>query len=158
MTESFEDCDWLVDQEGNKRALLRVGFIISLHFEITGIIVSFFTILFLSLSHTHTHTHTHYMCIYIFLIFIYHADILNVFYKKWIATQYSSESAVRYRPKSSLLHSFIFPVAKCVNVVITSISGAMAFQRGVWYWCPVSGVSMSLIRSVTNIIPARSNM
>ncbi len=32
MTQSFEDCDWLVVQEGNERALLRVGFIISLHF------------------------------------------------------------------------------------------------------------------------------
>ncbi len=31
--QSFEDCDWLVVQEGNKRALL--GSIISLHFEIT---------------------------------------------------------------------------------------------------------------------------
>ncbi len=38
------------------------------------------------------------------------------------------------RPKSSLLHSCIVPDAKYVNVVnveITSISGAMAFQRGV---------------------------
>ncbi len=35
MTPSFEDCDWLVVQEGNKRTFLRVGFIISLHFEIT---------------------------------------------------------------------------------------------------------------------------
>ncbi len=54
-----------------------------------------------------------------------------------------------------MLHSCIFPVAKyvnVVNVVITSISGAMAFQRG------VGDVSMSLIRSVTNMIPARSNV
>ncbi len=56
------------------------------------------------------------------------------------------------RPKSSLLQSCIFPVAKYVNVVITSISGAMALQRG------VGDVSMSLIRSVTNMIPARSNV
>ncbi len=52
------------------------------------------------------------------------------------------------RPKSSLLHSCIFPVAKyvnVVNVVITSISGAMAFLRG------VGDVNMSLIRSVTNM-------
>ncbi len=65
MTQSFEDCDWLVVQEGNKRALLRVEFIISLHFETTGVI---FPVLpySLSLSHsnTHTHTHTHYICIY----------------------------------------------------------------------------------------------
>ncbi len=33
----FEDCDWLVVQE-EVRALLRVGFIISLHFEITSVI------------------------------------------------------------------------------------------------------------------------
>ncbi len=49
-----------------------------------------------------------------------------------------------YRPKSSLLHSCIFPVAKyvnVVNVVITSISGAMAFLRG------VGDVSVSLVRS-----------
>ncbi len=60
MTRSFEDCDWLVVQEGNKRALLRVGSIISLHFEIKGV---FFPVLSYSLSHTHTHTH--YICIYI---------------------------------------------------------------------------------------------
>ncbi len=34
--QSFKDYDWLVVQEGNKRALL--GFIISLHFEITCVI------------------------------------------------------------------------------------------------------------------------
>ncbi len=64
MTQSFEDCDWLVVQEGNERALLRVGFIISLHFEITSVI---FPVLPYSLSlmrahtrtHAHTHTHTH---------------------------------------------------------------------------------------------------
>ncbi len=59
MTQSFEDCDWLVVQEGNKRALLRVGFIISRHFEITGVI---FTVLLY--SHSHTHTHTHNICIF----------------------------------------------------------------------------------------------
>ncbi len=37
MTQSFEDCDWLVVQEGSKSAL-RVGLIISLHFEITSVI------------------------------------------------------------------------------------------------------------------------
>ncbi len=55
------------------------------------------------------------------------------------------------RPKSSLLHSCIFQVAKyvnVVNVVITSISGAMAFLRG------VGDVSVSLVRSVKNMIPA----
>ncbi len=63
MTQSFEDCDWLVVQEGNKRVLLRVGFIISLHFEITGLILPFYRpfslplSLSLSLSHSHTHTH-----------------------------------------------------------------------------------------------------
>ncbi len=25
MTQCFEDCDWLVVQEGNKKAILRVG-------------------------------------------------------------------------------------------------------------------------------------
>ncbi len=60
MTQSFEDCDWLVVQGGNKRALLRVGFIISLHFEITGVIfhvLLYFLFLSLSLSLSHTHTH-----------------------------------------------------------------------------------------------------
>ncbi len=52
MTQSFEDCDWLVVQEGNKRALL--GSIISLHFEITCVI---FPVLPYSLSHTDTHIH-----------------------------------------------------------------------------------------------------
>ncbi len=80
-TQSFEDCDWLVVQKGNKIAPLRVQSIISFHFETTGIVAN---------------------------------------------------------------HSCIFPVAKYVNVVITSISGTMAFQRR---------VSMSLIRSVTNMIP-----
>ncbi len=50
MTQSFEDSDWFVVQEGNKRALLRVGFIISLHFEITGLI-------FPVLPYSHTHTY-----------------------------------------------------------------------------------------------------
>ncbi len=60
MTQSFEDCDWLVVQEGNERVLLRVEFIIHLHFEITGVIFPVLPYsLSLSLSHTHTHTHTH---------------------------------------------------------------------------------------------------
>ncbi len=86
MTRSFEDCDWLVVQEGNKRALLRVGSIISLHFEIKGVIfpvLSYSLSLSLSLSHTHTHTHTHTLYMYIYSLFcIYHAVILNVFYRK----------------------------------------------------------------------------
>ncbi len=56
MTQSFEDCDWLVVQEGNKRALLRVGFIISLHFEIIGKlfpVLPYSLSLSLSLAHTH---------------------------------------------------------------------------------------------------------
>ncbi len=64
MTWSFEDCDWLVVQEGNKRALLRVGSIISLHFEITG---SCFIVLSFSLALSLSPTHTLYM--YIFFIF-----------------------------------------------------------------------------------------
>ncbi len=78
MTQSFEDCDWLVVQEGTKRALLRVGSIISLHFEITGVI-------FPVLLYSHSHTHTIYIYIYIFFFlffFIYHAVILNIFYRK----------------------------------------------------------------------------
>ncbi len=76
MTQSFEDYDWLVVQEGNNGALLRVGFIISLHFEITGVIfpvLPYSLALSLSLSRTHT--------LYS-LFFIYHAVILNVFYRK----------------------------------------------------------------------------
>ncbi len=78
MTQSFEDCDWLVVQEGNERALLRVGFIISLHFEITSVI---FPVLPYSLSlarartHTHarahTHTHTHYILYFLFTMLSY---------------------------------------------------------------------------------------
>ncbi len=81
-------------------------------------------------------------------------------------TKYSSESAINGyaislliegcdRPKSSLLHSCIFPVTKYVNVVnveITSISGAMAFL------CGDRDVSVSLINSVTNMILAQYNM
>ncbi len=69
MTQSFEDCDWLVVQEGNKRALLRVGSIISLHFEITGVI---FPVLPYShsLSLFHTHTHTHIICTYILYFYL----------------------------------------------------------------------------------------
>ncbi len=74
MTQSFEDCDWLVVQEGNKRVLLRVGYIISLHFEITGII---FPVLPYSLSLSRTRTRTLYS-----LFFIYHAVILNIFHRK----------------------------------------------------------------------------
>ncbi len=81
MTQSFEDCDWLVFQEGNKRALLRVVFFISLHFEITSVI---FSVLPLSLALSLTHTHIIYVYIYIYILyfFIYHAVILNVFYRK----------------------------------------------------------------------------
>ncbi len=70
MTQSFEDCDWLVVQEGNKRALLRVESIISLHFEITGVI---FPVLpySLSLSRARTHTHTHYILYFLFTMLSY---------------------------------------------------------------------------------------
>ncbi len=74
MTQSFENCDWLVVQEGNERALLRVGFIISLHFEITSVI---FPVLPYSLSlsrahtRTHTHTHTHYILYFLFTMLSY---------------------------------------------------------------------------------------
>ncbi len=67
MTQSFEDCDWLVVQEGNKRALLRVGFILSLHFEITGVI---FPVLPFSLSITHS--------IYMYIYSLFFIYILNV--------------------------------------------------------------------------------
>ncbi len=78
MKQSFEDCDWLVVQEGNKRALLRVGFIISLHFEITSLI---FPVLPYSLSlslsrarahaHGHAHTQTHYIPHFLFTMLSY---------------------------------------------------------------------------------------
>ncbi len=77
MTQSFENCDWLVVQEGNKSALLRVGFIISLHFEITGVILLFYHTVSLSLSLSLSLTHI--MYVYIFFIFYLHAVILNVF-------------------------------------------------------------------------------
>ncbi len=72
MTQSFEDCDWLVVQEGNKRALLRIGLILSLHFEIIGVIfpvLPYSLSLSLPLSLSHTHTHTHIIYVYIFFIF-----------------------------------------------------------------------------------------
>ncbi len=56
MTQSFKDCDWLVVQEENKRALLRVGSIISLHFEIRGVscfTVYIFFIFYLPCCHTY---------------------------------------------------------------------------------------------------------
>ncbi len=46
--QSFEDCDWSVVEEGNKRALL--GSIICLRFEITCVA---FPVLPYSVSHTH---------------------------------------------------------------------------------------------------------
>ncbi len=61
--QSFEDCDLLVIQEGNKRALL--GSIISLHFEITCVI---FPVLPYSLSHRHTH-----------IIYVYTGPEVNFF-------------------------------------------------------------------------------
>ncbi len=62
MTQSFEDCDWLGVQEGNKRALL--GSIISLHFEITFVI---FPLLPYSLSHTDTHI----IYVYMYSLFLF---------------------------------------------------------------------------------------
>ena len=56
------------------------------------------------------------------------------------------------RPKSSLLHCCIFPVAKYLSVVITFILGGNAL----WRW--VGEVSASLMRSTTIVIPARSNL
>ncbi len=83
MTRSFEDCDWLVVQEGSKSAL-RVGLLYAFTLKLQAYF-SCFTVLSLSLSlslsraraHAHTHTHTLYS-----LFFIYHAVILNVFYRK----------------------------------------------------------------------------
>ncbi len=69
MTQSLEDCDWLVVQEGNKRALLRVVFIISLHFEITGVI---FPVLPYSLSLIHTHI------IYVYIFFIFYLPCCHI--------------------------------------------------------------------------------
>ncbi len=57
MTQSFEDCDWLVVQEGNKRALL--GSIISPHFEMTYVISPV-----LPYSLSHTDTYIIYVCIF----------------------------------------------------------------------------------------------
>ncbi len=136
MTQSSEDCDWLVVQEGNKRGLL--GSIISLHFEITCVI---FPVLPYSLSHRHTH----YICIYNFLLFTMLSYLI-------VLGNEQRHYKCCNRPKSSLLHSCIFPVAIYVNVEITSISGAIAFLHGVW------DVSVSLIRSVTNMILAQSNV
>ncbi len=60
MTQFFEDCDWLVVQEGNKRALL--GPIISLHFEITCVL---FPVLRYSLKQTHI------LNMYIYIMYFY---------------------------------------------------------------------------------------
>jgi len=60
------------------------------------------------------------------------------------------QKVVSDRPKSLLLYC-IFSLAKYL-VVITVFSGVKAFLR-----C-VGDVSMSLIRSVTNMIPARSHL
>ncbi len=55
---------WLSKKE--IKALLRVGSIISLHFEIKGFL--FYRTLSLSLSHTHTH---YIQYVYIFFIFLF---------------------------------------------------------------------------------------
>ena len=55
-------------------------------------------------------------------------------------------------PKSSLLHNCIFPVARYLNVKITLSSA----DRDLFL--PVGLVITSLIKSVTNMIPARSNL
>ncbi len=139
MTQSFEDCDWLVVQEGNKRALLRVGFIISLHFEI-------YRTLSLSLSHTH------YICIYI----LYFLFTMLSYLMYFIGNEQRHNKVLKVLEQTQIiaaakLHFFQLP-NMLVNVVITSISGAMAFLRS------VRDVSVSLVRSVTNTIPARSNV
>ncbi len=102
MTYSFEDCDWLVVQEGNKRALLRVGFIISLHIEITGVILP---VLPNSLALTHI--------IYVYIFFFYHAVILKCC----------------NRPKSLLLHSCIFSIFSIFQCSDYIHSGTMEFQH-----------------------------
>ncbi len=84
MTRSFEDCDWLVVQEEDKRVLLRVGYKLSLRNYRCNF--SCFTV-----NYRVTLSHTHYICSYIYsLFFIYHAVIFNIFYRKWTG----SESAV----------------------------------------------------------------
>ncbi len=118
---------WLSKKEIKEH--LRFGFIISLRFEITGVIFPVFN---RTLSLTHSRTHT----IYVYILFTMLSYLT-----------YFIENKQRHkccnRPKSSLLYNCISLVAKYVNVVITSISGAMAFLRSVW------DVSMSLICSVT---------
>ncbi len=148
MTQSFEDCEWLVVQEGNKSALLRVGFIISLHFEITGVI---FPVLPYSLSLSHTYIHITY--VYIFFFFFTMLSYLTYF----IGNEQRHNKVLKVLSGTDPNHrcSIVAHFAKyvnVVNVVITSISDAMAFLRG------VGDVSMSLIRSVTNMILARSNV
>lgn len=56
-----------------------------------------------------------------------------------------------HRPKSSLLHCHIFPVAKHFSVVMTFILGGIALLR----WVEVSA---SLMRSTTNMILAQSSL
>ncbi len=108
---------WLSKKEIKERLFFRVGFIISLSLGNHRRNFSCFTVLSLIL------THTRYICIYLFFLFT-----MLSYLTYFIGNEQQHKCC--NRPKSSLLHSCIFPVAKydhLVNGVITSISGAMAF-------------------------------
>jgi len=48
MTQSFEDCDWLVVQEEKKRVILTIGSILSLYICVYTLFVYLFTMLLIS--------------------------------------------------------------------------------------------------------------
>jgi len=112
---------WLSKKEIKERLFLRVGFIISLSLGNHRRNISCFTVLSLILTHTHTHT------LYVYILYFFLFTMLS-YLTYFIGNEQQHKCC--NRPKSSMLHSCIFPVAKydhLVNGVITSISGAMAF-------------------------------
>ncbi len=134
---------WLSKKEIKERLFFRVGFIISLSLGNHRRNISCFTVLSLILTHTHV--------IYVYILYLFLFTMLS-YLTYFIGNEQQHKCC--NRPKSSLLHSCIFPVAKydhLLNGVITSISA-------LWHFCMLSEILASQIRSVKNMIPARSNV
>ncbi len=120
MTQSFEDCDWLVVQEGSKSAFKsRVYYKPSLWNYKRNF--SCFTVLSLSRARTHT----------LYSLFTM-LSYLTYFIKKWTATQYGSESAVTDPNHRCCIVAFF----QLPNMLMQWLRPFLVL----WHFCAVSGM------------------